>query len=111
MTVTEAQATITSTEFLKWKWYLDWRDLYEFNRQDFYLAQIAAEVVRPHLKRAQSKTLKASDFLIKFEPKKSEKMELERRSEQSKNFWKAVTGLDGNIENQRKKKVPKKGKE
>lgn len=56
----------TSSEFLEWCQYLDSKQN-EFHREDYFFAQIAAEVRRGLVKDPAS--IRVEDFLIKFEPR------------------------------------------
>jgi len=90
-TVQEAQETITSTEFLEWAKFLEWKDTEEFCRQDFYLAQIAAQIQRGQVKNPSSVTIqrKLLRFTFKERPK-SKEVAIQR----SKAYWKALTGIE-----------------
>lgn len=81
---------MTSTEFVKWVRYLDWRDVEEFRREDFYLAQIAAEIHRANSKRPARVTLEKK--LLKFSSKDSPKRLSDHRMDSSKAFWLGLTG-------------------
>ena len=61
---------------------------------DFYLAQIATVIAKGNMSASKAKKIKVEDFLIKFKDKKIEKEDLEKSSEKSKSFWKAIVGLD-----------------
>ena len=113
LTVQEAQAKITYTEFLKWVWYLNWRDTEEFNRQDFYLAQIAAEICKGQVKKP--KKIKLKNFLLDFslkdsKPKKVDPEEQKKRMTDSKRYWLGLTGVTGNKHLKKKRDLPKRKK-
>ncbi len=67
MPLQECQARNTSSEFMDWKVFLEQEDL-AVTKQDYYLAQIAAEI-RRFLLALCSKDSKVNveDFLMKFE--------------------------------------------
>ena len=90
MTVQQAQVSITSREFLKWVWYLNWKDTEEFSRQDYYLAQIAAQVERGQVKNPSSVTVQRK--LLKFTTS-SQVVDRESQIRRSKSFWLSVTGI------------------
>jgi hypothetical protein len=81
---------MTSTEFIKWVRYLEWRDVEEFRREDFYLAQIAAQVERGYVKHPSQVTLqkKLLKFTTQGEPSKGAGSHVQT----SKAFWMALTG-------------------
>ena len=91
MTVQEAQAKITSSEFAEWIAYLE-LEINAFNTQNYYLAQIAAEVRRGHVEHPEK--VKVEDLLMKFkfEGDKQKVLDPETRAAQSKSFWKAAVG-------------------
>ena len=102
-TVAEAQLALSSTQFLDWIWFLDWKATEEFKREDYYMAQIAACIERGHVKNPRSVTLKK--MLIDFSPKKKS---TEQRLQNSKSMWLNVTGIiGGNKNNRRKRPLPK----
>lgn len=103
MSVNEAQESITSSEFVKWIWFLNWHATEDFNRQDFYLAQIAMEICRGQVKNP--KKLKLQDFILNFQPKKNKFSE--EQMMRSKRFWLGASGVIGNKKNLKKRKVPK----
>jgi len=86
------KAKTSSTEFVMCLAYLE-LDSNLFHREDYYLAQIAAEIRRGNVKKPRQVRLK--DFILKFAKKKvvdTSKMNLEKRTTISKRFWKAVVG-------------------
>lgn len=76
----------TSSEFTDWQEYIRWDAQHGFHREDHYLAQIAAEVVKGRLKDPSKVSTK--DFMISFsfksdgkaDVKVSEMSEDERKS-------------------------------
>jgi len=106
-TVQEAQATLTSTEFLKWVWFLDWKATKEFRREDYYMANIAACVERGHVKKPKAVTLEK--MLLKFSSKK-ELETAENKLQKSKSFWMGFAGLIGKKDKAKKRPLPRKVK-
>jgi len=85
MSVSRAQYEISSTEFLEWITYLD-EDANRFHREDYYLAQIAAEIRRSFVKEPIK--VKIESFLMKFKRKeKAKKLSKEERTKRAKAFW------------------------
>ena len=83
----------TSTEFIMWQEYLG-KEFMVARREDYYLAQIAAEIRRTISK--YPKKIKLQDFLLKFKNKKRDKMselDLKEKTRRSKSFWKALVGI------------------
>lgn len=68
---------------MEWIKYLD-LEVNGFHREDFYLAQIAAEVCRTRAKRPRD--VKTEDFVLKFKYATKREGE-ETTTEASKNFW------------------------
>ncbi len=69
MSLQRCKKETSSTEFIDWIWYLEKKredDLECVSKQDFYLAQIAAQVHRMCSKKAK----RISDFLLKHKKKK-----------------------------------------
>jgi hypothetical protein len=81
-----------SMEFASWMHYLE-QEINDFHREDYYLAQIAAEVRRAFSK--DPKSVKLKDLLLEFHPeeKKTKPMSKKTRIQQSKNFWLALAGV------------------
>lgn len=94
-TVPEAQASMTSTEFVKWVRFLDWRDVEEFRREDFYLAQIAAAVERGHVKHPAKITVQSK--ILKFTSQDSPK-DPGKDVKESKAFWLSLARVRGDTE-------------
>ena len=91
------QATTTSMEFVIWMRWLKQKREKEIKRhekQDWYMAQLAAEVRRSWVSTKQKKNIKTDMFLMKFdleESKKEKKIEdPETRMQRSKSFWSAL---------------------
>jgi hypothetical protein len=86
-TVQETLECVTSTEFLEWQAF-EAIESNQFHREDYFLAQIAAEVCRSRVKNPSR--IKDSDFLIKFQTRKPRKLseeDLKNRVESSKAKW------------------------
>ena len=108
----EAMNQTTSTEFVDWMTFFE-MERSSFHREDYYLAQIAAEVRRSIVKKPQE--VHVQDFLLKFSqdskkeeekwmgesPNTMEESETEEppkapvsRLQKSKNYWFALLGMD-----------------
>lgn len=93
----ELQAKTTSTEFLEWMEYLEWEEVHGFHAERWYMASIAAEVRKGHVKNP--KHVRIEDFLLKFKvshgvPRRRESPEdVAERTNRSKTFWGAAIGL------------------
>ena len=87
----ELQSKTTSTEFLDWIIYLE-LEPNTFHRLDYYLAQIAAIIVKVNSKKNSS--VKLEDYILNFksvtEPKK---LNWKERMKRSKDYWKSIVGL------------------
>lgn len=92
----------TSVEFVDWLTYLD-METNSFHREDYYLAQIATEVVRSRIENPRKVCIE--DMLLKFESKKEGKLNLEfsemeeealieERTKRSKAYWFGVLGVE-----------------
>ena len=91
-TVDEAQDTITSTGFLKWIWFLDWKEWRQQRREDYYQAQISASVVKGWAENPDRVT--PEKMLMTFVPELEKKpMSKEMRLQNSQNYWKGVAGV------------------
>ena len=89
MSVQRAQHEIPSSEYMDWIAYLDGEDLESFRRQDYYLANLTAEVRRSYVKEPMK--VRMESFLLKFQRKGSDKpMSIEERTKQAKSFWGAL---------------------
>ena len=89
MSVQRAQFEISSTGFLEWIVYLD-ADEDRFHREDYYLANIAAEIRRSYVKDPMK--VKTDSFLMKFKKdrKSRKKLSIKERTKRAKVFWGAV---------------------
>jgi len=76
MSVQRAQLEITSSEFMDWIVYLD-NDVNVFHREDYYFAELIAEVRRSWVE--DKKSVKLKDFLLKFEFKKEVKKMIKKK--------------------------------
>lgn len=94
MSVQRAQFEITSTEFVDWVAYLDEEETNKVHREDYYFANIAAEIRRSYVKNPMK--VKLESFLMKFKKsglnksKKEPKMTKEERTKRAKTFWGAL---------------------
>jgi len=75
---------MTFTEFLEWIEFLDQEEKRD-TKQDYYLAQIAATIVRVNINSKDQKKVKLKDYLLRFvdppSPDQEEKMK------KSKSVW------------------------
>jgi len=92
MSVDRVQDETSSFQFMMWKEYLE-RDVNAFHRENFYWAQIAAEVRRSFCKNP--KRVKVENFLLKFKNKvvTKKKMTKKERTKSAKAFWGALTSM------------------
>ena len=76
-----------------WLEYLD-AEVNGFHREDYYMAQIAAEVRRGHVKNP--KKVKVEDMVLKFTTNEKCKQKKQKKSNilASKNFWLTSLGLE-----------------
>ena len=91
MSVQRAQFEITSSEFVDWITYFDEEETESFRREDYYLANIAAEIRRSYVKDPMKVQLES--FLMKTKkdkPGKLKKMTKEERTTRAKAFWGAI---------------------
>lgn len=87
MSVQRAQYEITSSEFIDWIAYLD-IEINEFHREDYFWANIVAEIRRWHVKDYQ--TPKLEEHLIKFQSKQRAKktnLSVEEKTKKAKSFF------------------------
>lgn len=86
------QEETSSTDFVMWTEYLE-REVNAFHREDYFWAQVAAEVRRSFVKNP--KKVKVKDFLLKFEDKMAgrKKMTKKERTKIAKSFWSALTSF------------------
>lgn len=93
-TLQEVQEGTTSSEFVEWVRFmeLDWT---ETKKEDYYRAQIAAEVARSHAKNPRN--VKVTDFLIRFRGHWDRPRGPTSKStaERSKKFWFSALGMKG----------------
>lgn len=83
------QELTTATEFVEWIAYLD-MDVNAFHREDYYLAQIAAEVRRGRVK--DPSRVRTEDLLIKFKFRSGWATPA-NNLETSKSFWLGSLGV------------------
>jgi len=93
--IAELKQKTTSTEFVIWMEYLE-RDVNAFHPENFYLAQIAAEIRRSFVKNP--KQIRLKDFLLKFiMPEEPKKLSIKERSKRMKRFWFFHVGLKNKV--------------
>lgn len=93
----ECKRAVGSREFLSWKVFRE-HQINAFQRQDYFLAQIALHICRGQAKNPRS--LKLEQFLLKFVNGKPPEEDPEEETEEarttriaaSKAFWKGLAG-------------------
>jgi len=103
MSLDEVKMKTSCSQFVLWMAYLEW-DINAFDKTCHYLAQIAAEVRRPNVRKGV--VVKIEDFIMKFTHKEAgEPVEqnVQTRANKAKQFFFGLTGLIG----KRKKKKRK----
>lgn len=96
MALQEVMEKTTSSEFIEWMAYLD-LEMHQTKKEDYYLAQVAAEVRRSFVKSPQSVHVK--DFILSFTRAErsspgGDSPVIEDPTQRSKNYWNAVLGLE-----------------
>ena len=82
----EAQATITSSEFVEWLDFLEWHEWHAQRREDYYHALIAAV-----MGTGKGKRINVDRWLLKFGKGDSVPAQSpEERVARSKAFWRAL---------------------
>ena len=99
MSLQRVQEETTSSEFVDWKMYLVLREeqkFFVYEKEDYYLAQIAAEMRRTFAKHPRR--IKLKDFILQFKrkkEKKKKKMSVKERTKEMKAWWGAVLSRKG----------------
>jgi len=83
--------------------YLD-REVTGFHREDYYLAQIAAEIRRWKTKEK----VKLGDFILDFHTDEKAPKKPQDCLNRSKSYWLGITGVTGSKRAKRKKRKPRK---
>jgi hypothetical protein len=101
----EVKMQTSASQFVLWMEYLEW-EVNAFDRTCYYLAQIAAEIRRPNVKRGVVVNIK--DFLLKFVHERQQKPAISARErvkvDRQKHFFFGLTGLLGKGKKKRKGK-------
>jgi len=99
MSLDETMRQTSYTQLLMWTKYLQ-NEVNVFHREDWYMAQIAAEVRRAFSSKPQD--VKTKDFILDFKTGMDSTTDVEQseidtaaRMQQSKNFWSAVAQQKG----------------
>jgi len=96
MSLDEVKMKTSSSQLVLWMEYLDW-EINSFDKYCYYLAQLAAEVRRPNVKKGT--IVKIEDFIMKFvhkKPQTEESKEATRiKVDKEKHFFFGLTGLLG----------------
>jgi len=96
MSVQRAKFEVTSTEFVGWVAYLDNEEMVNVSKEDYYLANIAAEMRRSYVKHPER--VKIESFLMKFKnvgqvSKPKTKKSKKERTKKAKAFWCGFLGI------------------
>lgn len=84
----DLKARITYREFAEWLCFLN-KEEERQTKQDYYLAQIAAEIRRGQVKSPRS--IKVKDFLVQVTTAATPQQE--KKTERSKSFWMGLAGV------------------
>jgi len=95
MSLDEVKRKTSSSQYILWMEYLEW-EVNAFDKTCYYLAQIAAEINRPYVKKG--KTISLEDFILNFKNRKVEKqksLDVQTRANKMKRLFFGLTGLVG----------------
>lgn len=97
MSLDDVKRKTSSFQFALWMEYLEW-EINAFDKQCWYLAQIAAEVHRPYAPKGRRIDVK--DFIPTFsrkqiEPKVETPVAVQMKANKDKQFFFGLTGLTG----------------
>jgi hypothetical protein len=95
MSLDRVKMETSASQFVLWMEYLEW-EINAFDKTCYYLAQIAAEVRRPNVKKGVF--VKVEDFIMKFthkDPVKPTPIDVQTRADRAKRFFFGLTGLTG----------------
>ncbi len=84
----DLKARITYREFVEWLCFLN-KEEERQTKQDYYLAQIAAEIRRGQVKSPRS--IKVKDFLVQVTTAVTPQQE--KKAAKSKSFWMGLAGV------------------
>jgi len=92
MSLDRVKMETSVSQFVLWKEFFKW-EVNEHTKQDYYLAQIAAEIRKSFVKNP--KEVKDSNFLIKFifKDRKAVQEDKIQQSKKYKNSWLAWAGI------------------
>ena len=103
MSLDEIKMKTSASQFILWMEYLEW-EANAFNKECYYLAQIAAEVRRSYVKRGV--IVRIEDFIMKFISKREEEapasMDRQTSANRAKQFFFGLTGLTGSTKKRKK---------
>ena len=102
MSLDRVKMETSASQFVLWMEYLDW-EANAFDKTCYYLAQIAAEVRRPNVRKGT--VVKTEDFIMKFvhkKPSEPESLDVQTRANRIKQFFFGLTGLTGKDKRNRK---------
>lgn len=98
MSLDEVKVKTSASQFVLWMEYLEW-EVNAFDKECYYLAQIAAEIRRSYVRRGV--LVRLQDFIMKFRPAQPapEKTGIlgaaQVRMDRAKQFFFGLTGLMG----------------
>lgn len=101
MSLDEVKVKTSASQFVFWQYFLDWELTESFNRQDYYLAQIAQKLENLFQTKLKTpKFVQLKDMLLKFaSERKSKKKKLpvdeQARVNREKNFFFGLVGMIG----------------
>lgn len=102
MSLDRVKMETSASQFVLWMEYLDW-EANAFDKTCYYLAQIAAEVRRPNVRKGT--IVKIEDFIMKFTHKKLDEptpMDIQTRADKVKRFFFGLTGMTGKTKKRKK---------
>lgn len=101
MSLDRVKAETSVSQFVLWMKYLDW-EINAFDKECYYLAQIASEVRRSYVK--DPRTVKIKDFVMEFESQEERNAKRSTHMDRAKKFFFGITGLLGSGKRPRRKK-------
>jgi len=93
MSLDRVKMETSVSQFVLWMRYLDW-EANAFDKTCYYLAQIAAEIRRPNVRKGV--IVKVEDFVLRFihkKPSEPESLDVQTRANRVKQFFFGLTGI------------------
>lgn len=90
MSVQRVKQETTATELIVWSEFLIQKS-YEYSKDNYFQAMIAAEIRRWKVKEPQRVTIK--DFMPDLKPKEIKQLTCEEATRRSKDFWLSFVGI------------------